>query len=102
MARCSINFTDAQEIELKKEAAKQGVSLTKLVQNLLFYNQNNNHFGDFMAEQQQLNEQIIETLKGIDNRLAFNNSASSLVLRSIPGGMEHFKNLRSHYFPKEG
>lgn len=29
-----------------------------------------------MTEQQQLNEQIVETLKGIDNRLAFNNSAS--------------------------
>ena len=99
MARCSINFTNAQENELKKEAKKQNISLTKLVQNLLFYNQNNNHFGDFMTEQQQLNEQIVEALKGIDNRLAFNNSASALVLRSIPGGIEHFNKLHAHYFP---
>ena len=65
MGKRCINFSDGEEIVLKKEAAKNGITVSALIRKMLFQEMSIDDFINFQNEQEEINRQLIELLKAI-------------------------------------
>ena len=65
MGKRCINFSDSEEILLKKEAEKNGITVSSLIRKMLFQELSIDDFADFKNEQTEFNRQFIELLRAI-------------------------------------